>query len=290
MRILRVFPRRTAFTPKDDLAFIGNPPLDRPEADEIHISCTFTWDKKDHFEKPGRKKVFVAGAETLLKAWSQYYPVVKLGGPAYGDRGRGEFVPGRYIRDGVTFTSRGCNNHCPWCLVEDSLRQLPLVPGNIINDDNFLQNPREHRKIVYEMLHTQSRIEFLGGLQSNLLTEWDVEQLRSLRIYQLFFACDTKGALKALQRVGKMLNGLDRRKARCYVLLAFNGQTISEAIGHLEDVWAAGFMPHAQLYQPPDHWIEYSNEWRELSRRWIRPAVMQTMDGKDFILPHNGGI
>jgi hypothetical protein len=46
-------------------------------------------------------------------------------------------------------------------------------------------------------------------------------------------------------------------------------------------VWAAGFMPHAQLYQPADHWIEYSKEWRELSKRWIRPAIMQTMNGKD---------
>jgi len=40
-------------------------------------------------------------------------------------------------------------------------------------------------------------------------------------------------------------------------------------------------MPHAQLYQPPDKLIEYSHEWIELSCRWIRPAIMQTMGGKD---------
>lgn len=44
--IIRVFPQRTSFTPDDELAFVGMPPLIIPEHDEIHISCTFTWDKK----------------------------------------------------------------------------------------------------------------------------------------------------------------------------------------------------------------------------------------------------
>jgi len=44
-RIIRVFPRRTSFTPVDELAFVGDPPLERPAADEVHVSCTFTWDR-----------------------------------------------------------------------------------------------------------------------------------------------------------------------------------------------------------------------------------------------------
>ena len=64
--IIRVFPRRTSYTPTDKYAFIGDPPMFRPDADEVHISCTFTWDK--------------ANAERLRDAWGQYYPVVTLGG------------------------------------------------------------------------------------------------------------------------------------------------------------------------------------------------------------------
>ena len=84
MTILRVFPRRTNATPDDDLAFVGDPPLPafRPEADEVHVSCTFTWDRHE--------------AERLQHAWTLYYPNVKLGGPAYDDPG-GEFVLGRYV-------------------------------------------------------------------------------------------------------------------------------------------------------------------------------------------------
>ena len=101
MKILRIFPRKTSFTPKDDLVVMGRPELWKPKVDEVHISCVFTWDR-DY-------------SEQLKKEWSQYYPVVKIGGPAYGFDDDG-FVSGRYIREGITFTSRGCDFKCPWCV------------------------------------------------------------------------------------------------------------------------------------------------------------------------------
>jgi hypothetical protein len=268
MKIIRVFPQRTSFTPRDELAFVGEPPLFRPSNNHIpvHVSCAFTWD--------------INKAKRLAESWSQYYMTVKLGGPAYDDP-CDNFIPGMYLKRGITFTSRGCNNQCPWCLVpkrEGRIRQIDnFAEGNIIQDNNFLQCNRLHRDKVYRMLKTQRRIEFSGGLSAGLLSWEDAEQLRSLKIYQLFFACDTKGAIYSLRNAGELLKGLDRRKLRCYVLLAFNGQTISEAREHLESVWQAGFMPHAQLYQPPDKWINYLPEWRLLARQWSRPAIMQTL-------------
>ena len=42
MKIARVFPRKTAATPDDPLAFFGLPPmLALPEIDEVHVSVTF---------------------------------------------------------------------------------------------------------------------------------------------------------------------------------------------------------------------------------------------------------
>ena len=94
-RILRVFPRRTKQTPTDDMAFVGDPGLFMPDADEVHVSVTFTWDKSE--------------AERLAESWGKHYGTVKVGGPAYGDRGD-TFTPGMYVKEGVTFTSRGCPN------------------------------------------------------------------------------------------------------------------------------------------------------------------------------------
>lgn len=251
-------------TPKDSMAFVGDPPMIRTDADEVHISVCFTWD--------------ILKADRLAKAWGQYYPVVRVGGPAFGSDCNG-FVPGFYVRQGVTFTSRGCNNSCPWCLVperEGKLRPIgDFSIGNIIQDNNLLQCDREHIDRVFAMLRTRHAIEFTGGLDSRLITDPVADGLRSLRVRQLFLSCDTKEALKPLRRAASKLSGFNRNHLRCYVLIAYGGETISEAVDRLRDVWVAGFVPFAQLYQPKDRYIEYSKEWKDLARTWSRPAAMK---------------
>ena len=184
--ILRVFPSRTSMTPLDSLAFIGDPPLFRPEADEVHVSVTFTWDVQQ-----GRR---------LRDAWAQYYPIVKIGGPAIDTRPPGEFTPGLYVKSGITITSRGCPRRCPWCFVpkrEGTIRELELKPGWIVQDNNLLATSHMHQERVFEMLRTQKRAaHFTGGLDSRLMDDWVVNQLRTLKIGQLFFAADSEAGLK----------------------------------------------------------------------------------------------
>jgi hypothetical protein len=265
MKVLRVFPRKTSLTPTDMLAFIGDPPLWRPEADEVHISVTFTWD--------------IDEGERLAAAWSNYYPVVRLGGPAFASPCN-RFEPGRYIKPGVTFTTRGCNNCCSWCLVPEREGRLieygDFAPGHIVQDNNLLQASRSHIRRVFAMLKSQRRAATLsGGLDARLVGDWLVEELRGVRIAQLFLAADTKAALKPLEKALKKLSGLNRQQLRVYALLAFGGESISEAKERLETIWQLGGMPFAQLYQPADRFIKYSPEWRRLARRWQRPAIMK---------------
>lgn len=72
MRIARVFPRKTAMTPDDQLAFVDcQPPLLDPYlmtdgVDEVHVSVAFTWD--------------IAKAEQLAEAWRVLGVPVKMGG------------------------------------------------------------------------------------------------------------------------------------------------------------------------------------------------------------------
>jgi len=249
-------------TPRDTYAFVGDPPLFIPPADEVHISCAFTWD--------------IPKAQRLANAWQQYYSV-KIGGPALRSSANG-FVPNLYVRQGVTFTSRGCNNRCPWCLVphfEGNLREIEVTAGNHIQDNNLLQCSKPHIAKVIDMLRSQHEICFSGGLDSRLLTDDIADDLRSLKVKHLFFAADTKQAIKPLERARQKLEGFTRNQLRCYVLLAFDGETIDHAIERLEAIWGLGFMPFAQLYQPPGQWINYSQEWRHLARTWSRPAAMK---------------
>ena len=100
-RIIRVFPTKTNATPTDELVRIRETPSFFDEADEVHVSVTFTWD--------------IPIAEWLAKQWEPV-ATVKIGGPAYNEPG-GDFIPGMYMRHGYVITSRGCPNRCWVCAV-----------------------------------------------------------------------------------------------------------------------------------------------------------------------------
>ena len=255
IKIIRVFPRKTSYTPSDDMAFVGYPGLFRPQADEVHVSVTFTWDMKE--------------GERLAKAWSDYYSVVKLGGVAYG-LSEDEFTPGRYVKNGVTFTTRGCNKNCPWCLVrqyEGKLREIKnFAPGHIIADNNLLQASRSHVERVFDMLRKQRKAaQFSGGIQASLVNDWFVDLIKTIRVAQLFMAADTVSALKPLKRAIDKLKFLGRDKLRVYTMIGLN-ESIEDAMARMKAVWEMGGMPFAQLYQPPDKRIIYSREWKSLAR------------------------
>jgi hypothetical protein len=229
----------------------------------VHISVTFSWDIKE-----GRR---------LLDAWGKYYSDVKLGGPAFGNS-NGRFIPGKYIKYGVTFTTRGCDNQCPWCLVpsrEGELIELEdFAPGYIIQDNNLLQASRNHISRVFDMLKAQHKAAiFAGGLQASLIDDWFVEKLRTIRVDYLFLAADTMSALRPLERAIDKLRFFDRRKLRVYTMIGLN-ETIEQATERLEIIWEIGGMPFAQLYQPADRFIDYPQTWKQLARTWSRPAAM----------------
>lgn len=261
--IIRVFPRRNSYTPDDDMAFIGPPPLLVPEHREIHISCAFTWDK--------------ALCEDLAYQWEgRTNKPVKLGGPAYGSQAD-DFIQGMYIRRNIVFASRGCNNHCPWCCVpriEGPLRELPVCQGNIIQDNNFLQTNRAHKEKVFAMLRTQKGICFKGGLEADLVDDHFVESARSLSIKELWLACDTDARMPEFKRACTKLckAGFSREKIHCYVLSYGRERDKDEA--RARAVYEAGAMPFVQLYRDfSDEKTTYPDDWNAWARMWQRPAA-----------------
>jgi len=268
-KILRIFPRRTSYTPVDDMVIINEPPgLFVPEHDEVHISCTFTWDMER--------------SEWLKYQWESYTdkPVL-LGGPAYNSPSN-DFTPGLYVKKGVVFTSRGCNNRCPWCCVprqEGNLVELPIVAGNIIQDNNFLQCSREHKDKVFEMLRTQKKIKFTGGLECKLIDDHFIENIKKLSIAQLWLACDTDSALPATIKAVEMLikAGYKRDHIHCYALSS--GEDMERDEKRFRAIYDAGAIPFAQLYRGRDGKSvgrSYRNKaWRQFICMWSRPAIIR---------------
>lgn len=270
--IIRVFPRRTSYTPRDELAFAGYPPLLRPdpaEVEAVHVSVTFTWDLKT--------------AARLRDAWADHYPNVLMGGPALGQMTAAAFVPGRYVKDGVTFTTRGCNRKCPWCFVPEREGRIveisDFAPGYIIQDNNFLQASDAHQARVFDMLAQQRKAAiFAGGIDPRLVDQRFADRVRDARVEALFLAADTSGMLRPLRKALDLLRPHLRRQAlRVYTLIGYGDDTIEKALERLEAVWELGGMPFAQLYQPRDRYIDYSRDWKRLSRTWTRPAAMAAL-------------
>lgn len=275
--IIRVFPRRTSYTPDDELAFVGMPPLMIPEHEEIHISCTFTWDK--------------ALCEELAFQWEgRTNKPIKLGGPAFGSPAE-DFVQGMYMKKNIIFTTRGCNNNCPWCCVpklEGKLKELPICEGNIIQDNNFLQASRRHKDKVFEMLKHQRAICFKGGLEADLIDDHFISGVSDLRIAELWLACDTDARLPEFKKACEKLSkaGFSRDKIKCYVLSYGKDRDKDEA--RARAVYEAGAMPFVQLYRDfSDTKTEYSKDWNAWARMWQRPAATKShmekgTDYKDF--------
>jgi hypothetical protein len=274
MRIARVFPRKTEQTPDDDLVFFSEPPmLALPEIDEVHVSCTFTYDIKF--------------AEYLAYQWEVAGVPVKVGGPAYGDYTK-EFVPGRYLKKGCTITSVGCPNHCWFCSVPKragSLKELDIKDGWILQDDNFLACSEKHKKAVIEMLKRQKhRPEFRGGLEAKILTRSDVELIQSVNPKTMYFAYDTPDDYEPLVAAGKMLKEagitIPTRIPYAYVLMGYPKDTMEAAEKRCIDTLEAGFIPFAMLYKDKDG--NENREWRKFSRLWARTAIMYKRNPKYF--------
>ena len=260
MKIIRVFPRKTNASPKDNLTYFGPPDL-FAEADEIHISVSFTWD--------------IPYSEWLMVQWERIAPV-KMGGPAFNKPG-GVFQPGMYLAKGYVITSRGCPNKCWFCSVwkrESGVNELPITEGNNVLDDNLLACSDSHIQKVFEMLSYQKKVQFTGGLEAKRLKNWHINWFTKLSIDQMFFAYDTIDDYEPLLDASKMLKdaGYNWNVLRCYVLIGFPRDSFKYAEERLKQVLDLGMMPMAMLYRNDSG--NYDQEWRRFQGLWARPAII----------------
>jgi len=273
VRLIRVFPRKTRATPTDALAYFGAPDM-FAEADEVHVSVTFTYDK--------------AIAEQLAEQW-KYVAPVKIGGVAYGDTSL-EFVPGRYIKPGYTITSRGCPRRCWFCSVPKkwpTVNHLPIYDGWNVLDDNLLACKRDHVEAVFDMLRrqklpTNGRIEFSGGLEALSLEDYQVDLLASLKPRpNCFFAYDPGDAFETLESAARRMIAAGftakSHRLRTFVLIGYPKDTLDLANARLQQMISIGFTPFAMLWKPETASQEKYRpgpEWRRFQRSWARPAMI----------------
>lgn len=275
VNIARVFPRKTKATPDDPLVFFGYPrPGNIPDVNEVHVSVTFTGDK-------GR-------GESLADAWAKTGLAVKIGGPAY-KQPASEFIPGLYLKNGYTITSRGCPNKCWFCnvhKVQKEFIELTIKDGWIIQDDNLLACSEPHIRSVFEMLKKQPEHPELRGLEAKLLKPWHIDLMLEVKPKQMFFAYDTKDDYEPLVEAGKLLSDagftLKKRKTFAYVLMGYPNDTFAAAEKRCQDTLKAGFIPFAMLHMDENGFQD--PEWGPFQRKWCRVAAIAS-HSKEYFNP-----
>jgi len=260
-QIIRVFPRKTKWSPVDDLAFFDEPPLFELPDLPVCISVTFTWD--------------IRRGRELARSWARRSNAVRIGGPALDDRGE-EFVPGRFLRSGVTITSRGCPKKCSFCYVSDregKIRELPIQDGWVVQDNNLLACSQTHIIKVFKMLQRQPRgASFPGGLDLDYLRPWHIDALKELqeshKFRELWVAFDGPAGMAKLDKAKELLADFSQHRKHAYVLIGYEGDSISDAEDRCDNVYKAGFLPFAMLLDSNS-----DPAWKPTQRRWTRPAL-----------------
>lgn len=269
INIARVFATKTKMCPIDKDSYFSSPDLFTPHYDEVHISVTFTW--------------AIKRGDWLQREWGKVCDNVKIGGPVFGSGN--EFIGGMYLRKGVTITSRGCLFNCPWCFVperEGKIRELPIVEGNIIQDNNLLACSQSHIDKVFQMLSLQKKIDFPGGLDSRFITDNIIEKLRGLNIYQIWLAYDNPDQERPLIRaVDKLRKYFNRNQIRCYVLVGYENDTLDKAKTRLRRAWEIGTLPFAMRYRNDRGVIFKERDWNILQWKWTRPAIIKAIMQND---------
>jgi len=262
VKIARIFPTKTSMSPTDKNAYFDAPDMFTPnDYDEAHISITFTWD--------------IDKGHRIAKEWGNHARVVKIGGVAVDGESKNCFVSGMYLREGITITSRGCPNNCSFCLVnKNGMIEFDDFPeGNIVQDNNILACSDRHWGLVMSMLRKQKDICMKGGLEARRVTTKKAENLRSLRIRELWLACDHDGAIEPLSKAIQILRkaGFSDSHFYCFVLIGMEEQRL-RAVRNL------GVMPFAQLYMKPENKkTEYTDEMKKYQRLMSRPAITRNI-------------
>jgi len=266
--LIRVFPRRTKWTPDDELAFVGDPPLFRPTEMPVKISVAFTWDLSE--------------ADRLYRSWKPFYQDIDMGGPAIGEKEE-NFIPGRFLKKGAVITSRGCRNQCWFCEAwkrNGDLRELPITEGYNIMDDNILQSSDKHFSAVCEMLRKQKEHPiFSGGLEAKILRPFHVEKIISLKPNGIYFAYDTEDDFEPLMEARNLFVSYGfpihphAHILNAYVLIGYPEDNQMKAEKRLKKVRDLGIVPYAMLYRD-EKGKHQDRSWLGFQREWARPALI----------------
>ena len=228
--------------------------------DKAYLSAIFTRDLPNLCQdalklKAAGVEVEIGGpAPTAMPMYVETNCGIK---PHVGLDERFEHVKGNFT---MSFTSRGCPNKCPWCIVPkietESLEydDFPIPVGNnpIISDNNILATSIGHQQSVVEKLRGIRNIDINSGFEAARFTEDSYKLYSKLDLKYWRLAFDTIGAENDFTHAVKILrnHAVSYHDIIVYVLIGFPGTTFEDNVYRLEKARKLGCSPYPMLFRP----------------------------------------
>lgn len=141
------------------------------------------------------------------------------------------------------FTTRGCINNCPFCVVPVKEGKVKIV-GDLLDlwdgktkditiyDNNILAIPEQFELICKQAIDNNIRLDFNQGLDHRLLTPEICKILKRIRHKEYHFAFDNPGYKRSVSHAIDLLQAAGINRSIWYVLVGFN-TSLSEDISRL---------------------------------------------------------
>ena len=187
------------------------------------------------------------------------------------------------------FLTRGCPNHCPWCIVpkkEGKIRahadveefarhkQVVLMDNNVLACDHGLDQ-------IDKMARLGLRVDFNQGLDARRIDEAVARRLASLKwIRYLRLACDQQSQMPAVeQAVNRLRRAGLHAEIFCYALI----KDVDEALERVEFLRSLGVSPFCQPYRDFENKIEPTREQRLFARYVNLKKIFKTATWQEFL-------
>lgn len=197
------------------------------------------------------------------------------------------------------FLTRGCPNHCKWCVVPkkegniatymdieeiavNGRKNIILMDNNILASDYGLQQ-------IEKIISMGVRVDFNQGLDARLVTD-DIARLlaRVKWIKRIRFGCDTPGQIAECERATALIDKYGYKgEYFFYCILLKDFKEAFERVNHWKKK-GGRFFPHCQPYRDLNNPRQIIPQWQKDLAGWAdKKWVFRSCEFKDFI-PRKG--
>lgn len=192
------------------------------------------------------------------------------------------------------FLTRGCPNHCKWCIVPrkegvmqkymdveeiavDGRNNLILMDNNILASEYGLEQ-------IEKIVRLGLRVDFNQGLDARLVTDDIAKLLSKVKwIKRIRFGCDTPYQIVECERAVKLIDKHGYRgEYFFYCILLDSLEESFNRVNHWREK-GSRFLAHAQPYRDFNHQQQIIPQWQKDLAGWANKKwIFRTCEFKDF--------